>query len=212
MAHKTVVLRCLEAICDNGQLLVDIFVNYDCDLEGANLFERLVNALVRIAQGNQDKEAQASVQPDEQRLRINVRFSLAAFLFCSMTWQVCPCLSAYNAEPFINMKAVMRSQHVCDSYDQFPLECQPLVLNCQPNSKSIFGHVSKKGTIAVSLWVWTNSDSGSEHDSSPSRSNESRDTGSTQERTISSVGRGTEGICTLINLSGMSVLMTCDVL
>ena len=99
VAHKTVVLRCLEAICDNGQLLVDIFVNYDCDLEGANLFERLVNALVRIAQGNQDKEAQASVQPDEQRLRINVRFPLAAFLFCSMIWQVCPCLSAYNAEP-----------------------------------------------------------------------------------------------------------------
>ena len=72
VTHKTVVLRCLEAICDDGQLLVDIFVNYDCDLEGANLFERLVIALVRIAQGNQDKEAQANVTPEEQRLRLNV--------------------------------------------------------------------------------------------------------------------------------------------
>ena len=44
------VMRCLAALCEDGQLLVDVFVNYDCDLEGANLFERLVTALVRIAQ------------------------------------------------------------------------------------------------------------------------------------------------------------------
>ena len=31
----------------DGQLLVDLFVNYDCDLESSNLFERLVMALVR---------------------------------------------------------------------------------------------------------------------------------------------------------------------
>ncbi len=43
-------MRCLAALCEDGQLLVDVFVNYDCDLEGANLFERLVTALVRIAQ------------------------------------------------------------------------------------------------------------------------------------------------------------------
>ncbi len=34
----------------DGQLLVDLFVNYDCDLESSNLFERTVNALVRLAQ------------------------------------------------------------------------------------------------------------------------------------------------------------------
>ena len=33
IAHKAVVLRCLQAQCEDGQLLVDIFVNYDCDLE-----------------------------------------------------------------------------------------------------------------------------------------------------------------------------------
>ena len=40
--HKAVVLRCLQSQCQDGQLLVDMFVNYDCDLEGANLFERTV--------------------------------------------------------------------------------------------------------------------------------------------------------------------------
>lgn len=33
IAHKAVVLRCIQAMCENGQLLVDLFVNYDCDLE-----------------------------------------------------------------------------------------------------------------------------------------------------------------------------------
>lgn len=74
VGHKAVVIRCLEAICDNGQLLVDIFVNYDCDLEGANLFERLVLAMVRIAQGNQDKEVPAATGPEEAALRLTVDY------------------------------------------------------------------------------------------------------------------------------------------
>jgi hypothetical protein len=32
------------------QLLVDLFINYDCDLESSNLFERTVNLLVKVAQ------------------------------------------------------------------------------------------------------------------------------------------------------------------
>ena len=32
------------------QLLVDLFVNYDCDLESSNLFERMVNGVVKVAQ------------------------------------------------------------------------------------------------------------------------------------------------------------------
>jgi len=41
-AHVTVILRCLKEQCSDGQLLVDLFVNYDCDLEGSNIFERMV--------------------------------------------------------------------------------------------------------------------------------------------------------------------------
>ena len=39
---RAVALRCIAGACESGQLLVDVFVNFDCDLEGANLFERLV--------------------------------------------------------------------------------------------------------------------------------------------------------------------------
>jgi brefeldin A-inhibited guanine nucleotide-exchange protein len=45
-----VVLRCLREVCDDGQLLVDLFVNYDCDIGSSNLFERLINGLVKMAQ------------------------------------------------------------------------------------------------------------------------------------------------------------------
>lgn len=47
---QAVVLRCLRDLCRDGQLLLDLFVNFDCDLESSNLFERLVNSLVRQAQ------------------------------------------------------------------------------------------------------------------------------------------------------------------
>ena len=42
---------CLHKLCGDAQLLVDLFVNFDCDLDSSNLFERLVNSLVRVAQG-----------------------------------------------------------------------------------------------------------------------------------------------------------------
>ena len=68
-------MRCLGAQCEAGQLLVDVFVNYDCDLEGANLYERLVLALVRLAQGTQDKDTatSAAAAQEEQAIRLSVR-------------------------------------------------------------------------------------------------------------------------------------------
>ncbi len=37
-------------VCRDGQLLVDLFVNYDCDIDSSSLFERMVHVLVRLAQ------------------------------------------------------------------------------------------------------------------------------------------------------------------
>lgn len=36
---------------NDGQQIIDLFVNYDCDLRNSNLFERTVTGLVRRAQG-----------------------------------------------------------------------------------------------------------------------------------------------------------------
>ena len=43
-------LQILADMCKDGQLMVDLFVNYDCDLESSNLYERMVNGLVKVAQ------------------------------------------------------------------------------------------------------------------------------------------------------------------
>jgi hypothetical protein len=40
----------------DAQGVVDIYVNYDCDLNAANIFERLVNDLSKIAQGRAGHE------------------------------------------------------------------------------------------------------------------------------------------------------------
>lgn len=52
--QKLSVLRMLEKVCKDPQMLVDIYVNYDCDLEAPNLFERMVSTLSKIAQGTQN--------------------------------------------------------------------------------------------------------------------------------------------------------------
>ncbi|XP_074273160.1 brefeldin A-inhibited guanine nucleotide-exchange protein 2-like [Silene latifolia] len=49
--QKMIVLRFLERLCDDSQILVDIFLNYDCDVNSSNIFERMVNGLLKTAQG-----------------------------------------------------------------------------------------------------------------------------------------------------------------
>jgi brefeldin A-inhibited guanine nucleotide-exchange protein len=50
-SQRAILLMCLHKLCSDPQMLVDMFVNFDCDLDSSNLFERLVNSLVRVAQG-----------------------------------------------------------------------------------------------------------------------------------------------------------------
>ncbi|KAI5080659.1 hypothetical protein GOP47_0003842 [Adiantum capillus-veneris] len=56
VSNRTAVLRMLQNVCKDSQMLADIFVNYDCDLEATNLFERMVRALSRMAQGSPNSD------------------------------------------------------------------------------------------------------------------------------------------------------------
>lgn len=42
LQQKMIVLRFLEKLCIDSQILVDIFINYDCDVNSSNIFERYV--------------------------------------------------------------------------------------------------------------------------------------------------------------------------
>lgn len=48
MSQLTAVLDALQALCAQGQVMVDLFVNYDCDLQAANLFERSLKGLSKL--------------------------------------------------------------------------------------------------------------------------------------------------------------------
>ncbi|KAJ4835000.1 Brefeldin A-inhibited guanine nucleotide-exchange protein 5 [Turnera subulata] len=56
VSQKLSVLRMLEKVCKDPQMLVDVYVNYDCDLEAPNLFERMVTTLSKMAQGTQSAD------------------------------------------------------------------------------------------------------------------------------------------------------------
>ncbi|XP_019057827.1 PREDICTED: brefeldin A-inhibited guanine nucleotide-exchange protein 5 isoform X1 [Tarenaya hassleriana] len=81
--QKMGVLRMLEKVCKDPQMLVDVYVNYDCDLEAPNLFERMVTTLSKIAQGTQSADPNpaissqtASVKGSSLQCLVNVLKSL----------------------------------------------------------------------------------------------------------------------------------------
>ena len=49
--HKTLVLEVFHAICQDPQALVEIFLNYDCNLDNVDLFRRIVTSLAKVAKG-----------------------------------------------------------------------------------------------------------------------------------------------------------------
>ncbi|XP_072267184.1 brefeldin A-inhibited guanine nucleotide-exchange protein 1 isoform X2 [Pyxicephalus adspersus] len=83
--HKWMVIQTLTRICADAQGVVDIYVNYDCDLNAANIFERLVNDLSKIAQGRGSQElGMSNVQ--ELSLRKKGLECLVSILKCMVEW------------------------------------------------------------------------------------------------------------------------------
>ncbi|EFJ50436.1 hypothetical protein VOLCADRAFT_80189 [Volvox carteri f. nagariensis] len=92
-SRLAVVLRCLKELCHDGQLLLDLFVNFDCDLDSSNLFERLVNSLVRQAQqpvqvrgGGRGVYSSSALATAEQGLRQEALLCLVNAMEAIWTW------------------------------------------------------------------------------------------------------------------------------
>ncbi|XP_073462877.1 brefeldin A-inhibited guanine nucleotide-exchange protein 2 isoform X1 [Aquarana catesbeiana] len=83
--HKWMVIQTLTRICADAQCVVDIYVNYDCDLNAANIFERLVNDLSKIAQGRSGHELGMSPL-QEISLRKKGLECLVSILKCMVEW------------------------------------------------------------------------------------------------------------------------------
>ncbi|XP_038665466.1 brefeldin A-inhibited guanine nucleotide-exchange protein 1 isoform X5 [Scyliorhinus canicula] len=83
--HKWMVIQTLTRICADAQSVVDIYVNYDCDLNAANIFERLVNDLSKIAQGRGGHEL-GMTPVQELSLRKKGLECLVSILKCMVEW------------------------------------------------------------------------------------------------------------------------------
>ncbi|BFY99374.1 hypothetical protein BsWGS_02414 [Bradybaena similaris] len=83
--HKWMVIQALTRICADAQCVVDIYLNYDCDLALANIFERLINDLSKIAQGRQALELGANPN-QEKSMRIKGLQCLVSILKCMVEW------------------------------------------------------------------------------------------------------------------------------
>ncbi|XP_041360036.1 brefeldin A-inhibited guanine nucleotide-exchange protein 1-like isoform X2 [Gigantopelta aegis] len=83
--HKWMVILALTIICADAQCVVDIYLNYDCDLALANIFERLVSDLSKIAQGRHAMELGASPS-QEKNMRLKGLTCLGSILKCMVEW------------------------------------------------------------------------------------------------------------------------------
>ncbi|XP_059351895.1 brefeldin A-inhibited guanine nucleotide-exchange protein 2-like isoform X2 [Daphnia carinata] len=83
--HHWLVMQALTRICADAQSVVDLYVNYDCDLSAANIFERLVNVLSKIAQGRHVVDLRTT-PIQEKALRIKGLECLVTILKCMVEW------------------------------------------------------------------------------------------------------------------------------
>ncbi|KAK3752750.1 hypothetical protein QZH41_018716 [Actinostola sp. cb2023] len=83
--HKWMVMQALTRICSDAQCVVDIYLNYDCDMSLSNIFERLTGDLSKIAQGRQAIELGAT-PAQERSMRLKGLECLVSILKCMVEW------------------------------------------------------------------------------------------------------------------------------
>lgn len=85
--QKWMILDSLISICADAQCIVDIFVNYDCDLQSTNIFERIVTVLSKIAQAKlQANSSDLAAKVRDRNLRLRGFESLVSILRCMVDW------------------------------------------------------------------------------------------------------------------------------
>uniref|UniRef100_A0A0E0CH64 SEC7 domain-containing protein n=1 Tax=Oryza meridionalis TaxID=40149 RepID=A0A0E0CH64_9ORYZ len=84
--QKMTVLNLLEKICKDSQVIIDVFVNYDCDVDAPNIFERIVNGLLKTALGVPPGSATTLTPAQDQTFRIESVKCLATIIKSMGSW------------------------------------------------------------------------------------------------------------------------------
>ena len=112
--QKWLVVQGITTVCSEAQIVIDIYVNYDCDLAAANVFERLVDDLSKLAQGR---------QAFEKGLGVKALECLCTILKCMVEWSkdlyVNPHAPKQNA---LNNNDQQQQEALADSVSMVSLE------------------------------------------------------------------------------------------
>ncbi|KAF7638012.1 SEC7 domain-containing protein [Meloidogyne graminicola] len=89
--HKWAVLNALSKIFDDSQSVVDIYVNYDCHMTSANIFEELISHLAKIASSyssdpSSPTHGQQIAKEREKKMRELALKCLVKALKCLVVW------------------------------------------------------------------------------------------------------------------------------
>ena len=80
--QKSVVLSTVQRMCAGARFPVDLYLNYDCDFEGTNVFERLVKSLSDMARGHEVPQVvRAGLLTVEQGQQLQLQ-ALGALVTC----------------------------------------------------------------------------------------------------------------------------------
>ncbi|KAH9416417.1 Brefeldin A-inhibited guanine nucleotide-exchange protein 1 [Dermatophagoides pteronyssinus] len=117
--HKWMVIQALTRICADAQSIVDIYVNYDCDLSSENIFGRLVNDLSKIAQGGgQILDSGIVNQTQERSMRIKGLECLVSILKCMVEWSNDLYVNPNQQTDLVNEKSMIRGLKTEDQQQQ----------------------------------------------------------------------------------------------
>ena len=138
----------LDFVCaQEPQQIIELFLNYDCDLDTEDLYDRLVNVLSRVAQGVASSCAGDLLPAQEATLQKQALESLVHMIGSMSNWaeQVRGMETAPEADP-------NASDEEEDEYDQQGLPCTPSPhVNVDELEASFDARRSRKKAIEAGL-------------------------------------------------------------
>ncbi|KAL7059279.1 hypothetical protein AAHC03_013401 [Spirometra sp. Aus1] len=114
--HKWIVVAALQRICTDAQCVVDAYLNYDCDLDRANIFEQLVVGLAKIAQGRNSGDLRAT-PAQMQELRKRGLECLVLLLRCMVQWSHDLYNGSSEAQSFLGSEPMFPGYHNIQAQD-----------------------------------------------------------------------------------------------
>lgn len=86
--HKYTIVQVFYRLCTDASTALELFLNFDCDVDERNIFERMIECLTKIAQGKYTSSEHANfIQPhQEQELKMWALQSVVMLMGSIVDW------------------------------------------------------------------------------------------------------------------------------